>query len=90
MSNPDEGDIRVVRGIVYPFDAAPVPGLIVQYAVPDSNDQGFLLVTNHWEDLCPLCDYVELYGPEGLTDEQVAISMRLRAFIDAGQALPAH
>lgn len=90
MSNPDEGDIRVVRGTVHPFDAYPVPGLIVQHAVPNADKDGWLLVTNHWEDLCPLCDYVDLYGGEGLTGQQYALSRRLRAIVDSGQPLPPH
>lgn len=90
MSNPEEGDIRIVRGAVRPFDGDPVPGLLVQRAAPDVNEDGFLLVTNHWETLCPLCDYVELHGTYGLTAKQAALSRRLRALIEAGQPLPAH
>lgn len=91
MSKPEEdGEIRVVSGMVHPFEQSPVMGLLVQISVPDSDAEGWLLTTHHWEDLCPLSDYAMLYGHEGLTAEQYALSRQLRALYDAGQPLPPH
>ena len=58
----DEGDLRIVSGmVIHPSDEQTI-GLLVQQLVPRTDNEGYQLCGySVWETVCPLVDFSELY-----------------------------